>query len=205
MSSREPEPTAQATETLLAHFLTAKQAQRIAAEFPIRWLADARRGELRIGEAAYHRLMAAIELGRRVVEPGSEGKPSRRIASSTDAIAYCRDVFDRIIREAKQEQFHVVTMTTKNKPIGAHLVTQGTLDSSLVHPREVFRPATRDAAASVLLAHNHPSGDPTPSKQDLEVTERLEEAGKLLGIDVLDHIVMARQGCISIMEHRKTT
>src|SRR5260370_511892 len=79
----------------------------------------------------------------------------------------------------------------------------GSLDRSLVHPREVFRPAIKDAAKAILLVHNHPSGDPTPSDEDFLLTKRLEEAGKTLGIQILDHIVVARTGCSSIQEIRK--
>ena len=75
-----------------------------------------------------------------------------------------------------------------------------TLDASLVHPREVFRPAIRDAASAILLLHNHPSGDPTPSRQDREVTERMQRAGQLLGIQVIDHIIVAKKKTISLAE-----
>lgn len=81
-------------------------------------------------------------------------------------------------------------------------VSVGSLDRSLIHPREVFRPAIKDAAKAILLVHNHPSGDPTPSAADLNVTNRLEEAGKRLGIQLLDHVIVARQGTISIQVHR---
>ena len=80
------------------------------------------------------------------------------------------------------------------------MISQGTLTASLVHPREVFRPALRDAAAAVVLVHNHPSGDPTPSREDREITQRLAEAGELLGIPVLDHVVVAERGYASLRE-----
>ncbi|GAB5405218.1 MAG: hypothetical protein Aurels2KO_34490 [Aureliella sp.] len=92
-------------------------------------------------------------------------------------------------------------LDTKHRMIGSHQITVGTLDASLVHPREVFRTAIRDSSSSVLLAHNHPSGDPTPSREDINVTARLTEAGKLIGIAVLDHIVLAREGCLSVREY----
>ena len=92
-----------------------------------------------------------------------------------------------------QETFFVLLLDTKNKVIGAPVeCTRGLLDTSLVHPREVFREAVRNSAASVILAHNHPSGDPTPSKADIDITRRLVEAGKILGIRVLDHVVCGR-------------
>jgi DNA repair protein RadC len=80
------------------------------------------------------------------------------------------------------------------------VISQGTLTASLVHPREVFRPALREAAAAVVLVHNHPSGDPTPSREDREITTRLAEAGDLLGIPVLDHVVVAERGYASLRE-----
>jgi DNA repair protein RadC len=94
----------------------------------------------------------------------------------------------------------VVTLDVQLHVIGTHLVSVGTLDRNLVHPREVFRPAIKDAAKSVILVHNHPSGDATPSEEDLAVTTRLEQAGQALGVQVLDHIVVARGGEVSIRE-----
>jgi DNA repair protein RadC len=91
-----------------------------------------------------------------------------------------------------QEAFAVLTLNTKNKLITRHLVTLGLADSAQVHPREVFRPAIQDSAAAVILVHNHPSGDPTPSAEDLRVTRQLIDAGKVIGIRVLDHIIIGR-------------
>ena len=88
------------------------------------------------------------------------------------------------------EQFHVILLDTKNHIIGTALITQGVLNASLVHPREVFRPAILANASSIIVAHNHPSGETTPSKQDWEVYKRLQEAGDLIGIEVLDSIVV---------------
>ena len=91
----------------------------------------------------------------------------------------------------KQEAFVVVLLDTKNRMIGGpRVATLGLLNSSMVHPRETFREAVRDGAASVIVAHNHPSGDPTPSKEDLDITRRLVEAGTLLGIPVVDHLIL---------------
>jgi DNA repair protein RadC len=92
-----------------------------------------------------------------------------------------------------QETFFVLLLDTKNKLIGSPVeCLRGLLDQCPVHPREVFREAVRQSAASVILAHNHPSGDPTPSKEDIDITRRLIEAGKILGIRVVDHIVCGR-------------
>ena len=178
--------------------------QKIAKEFEGRLedLPGAGRGELKsiscaVEKTAYCQVMAGIELGRRVAAL-SDDKISVRINSSSDAIAFCERFFQRLIIDGKQEEFHLVTLDTKNQVIDSHQITVGTLDASLVHPREVFRAAIKDAASSVILVHNHPSGDPTPSQQDLAVTQRLTESGELIGIEVLDHIVLGKDGSISI-------
>ena len=94
---------------------------------------------------------------------------------------------------AAQECFITITLDTKNRIIDQHIITIGTLNASLAHPREVFRPAIMDAAASVILAHNHPSGDPTPSAEDVRITRQLVEAGRLIEIQVLDHVILGRK------------
>ena len=101
-----------------------------------------------------------------------------------------------------QEEFLIATLDTKLCVRRVVRITRGTLDASLVHPREVFRPAIADAACAILLIHNHPSGDPTPSRQDHEVTDRLKKAGDLLGINVIDHIVVGEGKAVSLAELR---
>ena len=91
-----------------------------------------------------------------------------------------------------QEAFTVLTLSKKNRVIDRHLVTLGLLDASLIHSREVFRPAIGDGASSVIISHNHPSSDPTPSSEDLAITRRLVEAGRILDIRVLDHVIVGR-------------
>ncbi len=154
-----------------------------------------------ITKASYCQIMAGIEMGRRVARiEAKQAAVSVKITSTREALEYCEHEFARLADDAVQEEFHIVTLDTKHKPIHTHLITRGTLDASLVHPREVFRPAIRDSASAILLVHNHPSGDPTPSREDHNVTRQLTEAGKLLGIPVLDHIVVARQSCVSLRE-----
>ncbi|QEG38870.1 RadC family protein [Roseimaritima ulvae] len=153
--------------------------------------------------ANYCQIMAGVELGRRVALAEAKANQDRepaRITSTSSAVAYCSDQFRYLANDATQEEFHIVTLDTKHKPIRTHRITVGTLDASLVHPREVFRPAIRDAASAVLLVHNHPSGDPTPSREDHQVTERLTDAGVLIGITVLDHIIVASEQSLSIRE-----
>ena len=153
-----------------------------------------------IAKTAFCQIMAGIELGRRVAA-AKEAHPSvRKITSSQSAKDYCRSRFARLTGDANREEFHIVCLDTKNQVVDTHQISVGTLDASLVHPREVFRPAIKDSAASILLVHNHPSGDPTPSREDISVTRRLEECGKTLGIDVLDHIVLGNRSAVSIRE-----
>jgi len=146
------------------------------------------------------RVSAAVELAREIAEPSAEYKT--RITSPATAMAYCQETFRALLNHGVQEEFWVVTLDTKNQPIGRHQITVGTLRNSLVHPREVFRPAIADAANCIIVVHNHPSGDPTPSDKDISVTERLESAAEIIGIPVLDHIVVATQKCLSIQEWR---
>jgi DNA repair protein RadC len=180
--------------------------EKIAAHYSngLEELARAGRGELKaitpaVGDAAYCQIMAAVELGRRVAR-AAETRRQAKIGGSQDAIAFCRERFARLAEDGAQEEFHIVTLNTKNQTIGTHRISLGALDQTLVHPREVFRAAIKDAAKSILLVHNHPSGDPTPSEQDRTLTTRLEEAGRLVGIQVVDHIIVARDGALSLRE-----
>ncbi len=157
-----------------------------------------------ISKVAFCQIMAGIELGRRVEAAIRHRAPPDPINSAEAAIRYCKQQFGRLAADARQEEFHIVTLDTKLRPIQTHRITVGTLDASLVHPREVFRPAIRDAASAVLLVHNHPSGDPTPSREDHQVTGRLQSSGQLLGIRVVDHIVVAGDRAVSLAEMRGT-
>ena len=181
--------------------------QKLAAAFDDRWeqFAKCTPTELKqiskaVSSVAYCQIMAGVELGRRIVEASQASIPVPKINSTAAAISFCQAHFARLAHDADQEEFHIVTLDTKLKPIQSHRITVGTLDASLVHPREVFRPAIKDAASAVLLVHNHPSGDPRPSRQDFEVTDRMRDAGRLLGIQVVDHIVVARESAVSIEE-----
>jgi DNA repair protein RadC len=104
------------------------------------------------------------------------------------------------LRNSQQEHFVVYDMDVRHRVIGMRIVHIGTLTGVEVHPRDVFRPAIVAAAAALILAHNHPSGDPSPSRQDLEITARLREVGELCGITVLDHVVVSADGFISLAE-----
>ena len=147
-----------------------------------------------IGEAKACIILAAVELGRRIGQVRNPGRPV--ISSPTDV--------DRLLRgriaNLDRENFVAVLLNIKNEVIETPTVSVGTLSSSLVHPREVFKPAVRASAASVILAHNHPSGKVEPSREDREVTGRLSEAAEILGIEVLDHVIVG-DGYFSMKEH----
>lgn len=104
--------------------------------------------------------------------------------------------------ESDREQFVVAFLTVRHRLIGLHTVSVGCLTSSLVHPREVFKPAILSGAAALIVAHNHPSGDPEPSAEDVALTRRLRAAGELLGIDVLDHVILGEHGRFVSLKER---
>jgi DNA repair protein RadC len=147
-----------------------------------------------IGPAVAARISAALELGRRLAREG----PLER-----GRIRGPRDVYERCapgLRDLAQEEFRVLMLNTQHAVVREQVVTRGTLDTSLVHPREVFRAAITESAASLILVHNHPSGDPSPSAEDRAVTRQLAEAGRLLGIPVLDHVVIGDGRYVSFVE-----
>lgn len=117
-----------------------------------------------------------------------ESKPTKQcnIRNPTDVYELVKDELAKLDREV----FLAVSLTTRNRVLGINTISVGSLDSSLVHPREVFKTAILQNASSMVLVHNHPSGDIEPSEEDLEITKRLVEAGKLLGIDVIDHVIV---------------
>ena len=147
-----------------------------------------------IGEAKTCIILAAMELGRRIGQVRNPGRPV--ISSPADVERLLRGRIANLDRE----NFVVVLLNTKNEVIETSTVSIGTLGASLVHPREVFKPAVRASAASVILAHNHPSGKVEPSREDREVTRRLGEAADILGIEVLDHVIVG-DGYFSMKEH----
>lgn len=131
----------------------------------------------------------------------SEHYSTTKISSSQDAKDFVRNNLGEYFSDKLDaEEFLVVILDTKRQVRKVVRITRGLLDSSLVHPREVFRPAIAEAASAILLVHNHPSGDPEPSRADISTTERLTEAGKILGVDVLDHIISGDRVAISLKE-----
>lgn len=137
-----------------------------------------------IGPAKATTIKAALELGKRL-----SGEPAQRnfkVTSPQDLVNY----FQPRLQHLRKEVFKAVLLNTKHQVLKDVTVSEGSLSASLVHPREAFLPAIKESAAAVIFLHNHPSGDPTPSAEDKELTLRLAEVGQLVGINVLDHIII---------------
>jgi DNA repair protein RadC len=146
-----------------------------------------------IGPAKAAQIKAALELSRRL-EGEAADKPKRVLKSPDNVAAEVK----RQLKGKKKEHFLVLSLDTRNRLINRKLVSIGSLDTSIVHPREVFKEAVSSCAASVIFVHNHPSGDPEPSKEDIELTKRLAKAGEIMGIDVLDHIIVCDRSYLSL-------
>lgn len=147
-----------------------------------------------IGPAVAARVMAALELGRRMARETAVERP--RIQGPGDVYDLCGP----LLRDLRQEEFRILLLNTQHAVLAEVTVTRGTLDTSVVHPREVFRSAISESAAAIVLVHNHPSGDPAPSREDREVTDQLAAAGRLIGIPVLDHVVVGDGRYVSFVE-----
>lgn len=138
-------------------------------------------------------LVAAFELGRRsTVLPSAPG----RICSPEDVVRR----YQPLVRDLKQEEFRIILLDSANHLLADEVITTGILNSSLVHPREVFRRAIAEPAAGIILLHNHPSGNPEPSAEDIQITRQLVEASRIIGIPVHDHIILARTSFTSFAE-----
>lgn len=146
-----------------------------------------------IGPAKAAHLKAAHEFGRRSL---SSLPPGVRLTKSQDVFRHYSPLF----QNSRKEIFKIILLNQKNKVLRDVTVSQGSLTTTVVHPREVFNPAVRDSAASVIFLHNHPSGDPAPSREDKEMTERLVAAGSLLGIQVIDHVVIGSDSYFSFAD-----
>jgi DNA repair protein RadC len=186
--SRDKSALELAREALM-HFSSLKDIEDAAvAEF----------GDIKgIGSAKIAQIKAAFELGRRLLQSDKDDGPLPPVfRNSREVYEYFRPKFYGL----KKERFLCALLDAKNRVFRETIVSEGTLTSSLVHPREVFREAIKEAAASVLFVHNHPSGDPNPSRDDIDITKRLVETGKVIGINVIDHIVISDGAYLSLME-----
>lgn len=147
-----------------------------------------------IGKAKGIQILAAIELGRRISNLANHDRYV--IRSPEDGANYVM----QDMRFLSQEHFVVLYLDTKNQVLHKQTIFIGSLNTSIVHPREVYKEAIRRSAASIICIHNHPSGDPAPSKEDIDVTKRLAECGKMLGIDLLDHLIIGENKYVSLKE-----
>ncbi|MFJ7840591.1 DNA repair protein RadC [Lysinibacillus sphaericus] len=147
-----------------------------------------------IGEVKAIQILAAIELGRRLSQKQNDDKFTVR--SPQDAAAYLMPDMTSL----SQEHFVALFLNVKNQIMHKQTIFIGSLNASIVHPREIFREAVKRSAASIICAHNHPSGIPTPSPEDIEVTKRIQEAGYIIGIELLDHIIIGDHQFISLKE-----
>lgn len=138
-------------------------------------------------------LAAAYELSRRALGNGPDVFPS--ISRPVDALPLVADIKDK-----QKEHFLALFLNARNQVIHREIVSVGSLNASMVHPREVFQPAVGSSAAAAILVHNHPSGDVTPSQADIELTRRLVQAGEIMGIEILDHLIIARERFLSLKE-----
>jgi len=147
-----------------------------------------------IGEAKAVLLLAAIELGRRLASRDLEERFT--IRSPEDAATFLMQDMTSL----QQEHFVCLFLNVKNQVLHKQTIFVGSLNASIVHPREIFREAVKRSAASIICSHNHPSGIPTPSPEDIDVTTRLYEAGKIVGVDLLDHVIIGDHQFISMKE-----
>ena len=147
-----------------------------------------------VGQAKAARLAAAFELTRRL----RARTPGARTPLGSPAEVYA--AFGPLMEDLKREVFRVALLDAQNGLVRDVIISEGTLSASLVHPREVFKPAILESAASVILLHNHPSGDPTPSRDDIRLTRQLVECARLLDLRVHDHVVIGRGRFISLAE-----
>ncbi|SHH94290.1 RadC family protein [Clostridium grantii] len=147
-----------------------------------------------IGEAKAAQLLSIAELSKRF--KSFKSGETIKIKSPKDAVDFLMEE----MRYLREEHLKVIMLNTKNIVISVKDVSIGSLNSSIVHPREVFLDAIKKSSASIIICHNHPSGDPSPSKEDIEITKRLIECGKLLGIEILDHLIIGNGIYISLKE-----
>ena len=166
-------------------------SNRLIAEYGLDKLFECSLKELqeikRIGPSKAMQILAMNELGKRYTQSKN---PVEKITCAKDVF----DLFHERLKDEKQEHFYVLMLNNMNYIVEEKLISKGTLDKTLIHPRELFRHAIKNAVSKIVLVHNHPDGDPTPSMNDLEITEELFKAGDLIGIKIIDHVIIGKNG-----------
>jgi DNA repair protein RadC len=187
LGSAGPTPALRTAEELLARFGGAGELARL----PARELS-----RCGLGAARAARLAAALELGRRAQTPRLR---ELSLATPADVFRWARPRLGHLTREV----FHVLLLDARHRIVADRRVAEGGLSSCAISPRDVFEPAIREAAPAVIFVHNHPSGDPTPSRDDVALTRRLRDAATMLGVALVDHVVVADGGYVSLLEAGK--
>jgi len=196
-SGLQGESAVQAGEKIAARFGDDLQALSLKARGELKQLSKA------MGETAYCQIMAALELGKRLaIQQKNRSEKPYKIKSPSSALAFCRRHFERLAHEGAREEFHVVLLDQAHQVMKTARVTVGITNKSLVHPREVFRLAIQESASALILVHNHPTGDPTPSQEDITITEDLKAAAEILGLRILDHIILGKFRTVSMKEEK---
>lgn len=185
-SGSKNESVLQLSERLISHF----EGMEFLKEASIEELSKIKG----IGTAKAVQLLASFEIGKRML--ARRGDARYTIRSPEDGAGYVMEE----MRVLKQEHFICLFLNTKNQVLHKSTIFIGSLNASIVHPREVFKEAVRRSAASIICFHNHPSGDPSPSREDVDVTKRLASCGKMLGVDVLDHIIIGDSAFVSLKQ-----
>lgn len=166
-------------------------SNRLIAEHGLGKLFDCSLKELQeingIGPSKAMQILTIAEIQKRISQAQ---KPVKKISCAEDVF----NLFYERLKDKKEEHFYVLMLNNQNNIIGEQLVSKGILDSAILHPREVFKPAIRNSASKIILVHNHPSGNPEPSQEDLDITKKLVSAGEELGIKVLDSVIVGKEG-----------
>ena len=166
-------------------------SNRLIAEYGLDKLFECSLKELQkikgIGPSKAMQILAMSELGKRFNQSKT---PLNKISCAEDVFNY----FHERLKDKKEEHFYILMLNTQNYIIGEQLISKGILDASIIHPREIFKPAIKNSASKIILIHNHPSGDPNPSGEDMEITKKLKEVGEGLGIRVIDSVIVGDNG-----------
>jgi DNA repair protein RadC len=175
-------------------------SNRLIAEYGLDKLFECSLKELQeikgIGPSKAMQILAMSEILKRI---NQSKKPVKKISCAEDVF----NLMHERLKDKKEEHFYVLMLNNQNNIIAEQEISKGILDASIVHPREVFKPAIKNSASKIILVHNHPSGNPNPSPEDLEITEKLTEAGDQIGIKILDHVIIGKEGFWSWKESRK--